>query len=83
MALGEVVDKGLDVCRDGLVAPSTVAFIHPVIGILPEWVMHCLTAFLFVVILAIVKDVRRNRHHRHDADRHVPPHKLRHAPLPG
>lgn len=86
MALGEVVDKGLDVCRDGLVAPSAVTFLHPLLGIMPEWAMHLVAAIAFVTILAIVKDVRRNKHHRiaqHEAElasRHIPPQKLRRAP---
>lgn len=84
MALGEVVDKGLDVCRDGMFAPSAVAFLHPALGILPEWAMHILAALVFVTILAIVKDVRRNHHHIaqevEGAFRHVPPSKVRHRP---
>lgn len=86
MALGEVVDKGMDVCRDCMIAPTTVTFLHPVLGIMPDWAMHMFAAILFVTVLAIVKDVRRNKHHRvvqHEAElasRHIPRPKLRRAP---
>lgn len=62
---GEVIDKGLDVCRDGLVAPGFAGALGTVVTCLPEWVAHLLAALVFVLFLALARDVIKHEKKRH------------------
>lgn len=60
--LAEVVDKGLDVIRDGAFIPAGATALSPMITGIPEVYVHIITGVLVVLLIAAVRGEMAHLH---------------------